>query len=753
MKHALIVLLASAMAAYGQVQYAFTNFAGWPGGSGNVDGTGSAARFYAPTGVAVDRAGTVYVADRYNSTIRKITPAGEVTTLAGSAGQQGSADGTGSAARFYWPNGVAVDNSGTVYVADTSNFTIRKITPAGEVTTLAGSVGQSGSADGAGTAARFNAPCGVAVDSEGNVCVADRDNHMIRKITPAGEVTTVAGAPGQWGSGSADGAGSAARFSWPYGLAVDTSDNVYVADTANHTIRKITPAGEVTTLAGTAGYIGSDDGTGSAARFYYPSGVTVDSADNVYVADSESQTIRKITPAGEVTTLAGSAREIGSDDGTGSAARFYGPSGVAVDGGGNVYVADNHTIRKITPAGVVTTLAGSPGKIGSADGTGSAAQFNFPAGVAVDGAGNVYVADVINHTIRKITPAGAVTTLAGRAGYSGSNDGTGLIEARFNNPQGVAVDSAGNVYVADTANSMIRKITPAGAVTTLAGSLRVCGGADGTGGAAQFCGPYGVSVDSGGNVYVADEQNATIRKMTPAGAVTTLAGSAGQFGNTDGIGSAARFDAPFDVAVDSSGNVYVAEGAFNRTIRKVTTTGVVTTLAGNAGQTGSNDGPGSAARFYGPLGVAVDGAGNVYVADTGNSAIRKITPAGEVTTLAGKAGQIGGVDGIGSAAQFSYPYGVAVDNAGNLYVADGNRITKGTPLFRFQTEAEALKVVNGSFQLRLTGPFGGIAIVETSANLQAWTPLQTNAMPSGVLDLSVPLGANQNQFFRARLAP
>src|SRR5438034_200826 len=227
--------------------------------------------------------------------------------------------------------------------------------------------------------------------------------------------TTLAGNAGY---GSADGTGNAARFFHPSSVAVDRSGNVYVADSSNHTIRKATPAGVVTTLAGLAGYGGSADGTGSTARFFSPYGVAVDSGDNVYVADTANHTIRKVTPAGEVMTLAGLAGSPGGADGTGSAARFTVPYGVAVDGADNVYVGDtaNATIRKVTPAGVVTTLAGLAGSFGSVDATGSAARFGFPSGVAADSAGNVYVADKSNHTIRKMTPAGAVTTLAGLAG-------------------------------------------------------------------------------------------------------------------------------------------------------------------------------------------------------------------------------------------------------------------------------------------------------------------------------------------------
>ena len=672
-------------------EYTFTTLAGPPDvGDGDADGPGSLARFRVPQGAAADSAGNVYVADSVNHTIRKVTPGGVVTTLAGLATSHGSADGAGSAARFFSPMGVAVDSAGNVYVADSLNHTIRKVTPAGVVTTLAGLAGSYGSDDGTGSAARFNQPYGVAVDSAGNVYVADTGNDTIRKVAPGGVVTTLAGLAGN--RGSADGTGSDARFYNPYGVAADSAGNLYVADTSNHTIRKVTPGNLVTTLAGLAGNAGSANGTGSSARFSAPEGVAVDSAGNVYVAENSNHTIRKVTPGGVVTTLAGLAGSYGSADGTGSNARFYYPRGVAADSAGNLYVADtyNRTIRKVTPGGVVTTLAGVAGSYGSADGTGSAAQFYVPYGVAVDSAGNVYVADSCNGTIRKVTPAGVVTTLAGLAESYGSADGSGSL-ARFAAPCGVAVDSAGNVYVGDTGNETIRKITPGGVVTTLAGLAGSYGSADGTGSGARFSDPRGVALDSAGNVYVADFFNHTIRKVTPGGVVTTLAGLAGSHGSDDGTGSAARFYHPWGVAVDSAGNVYVAE-YMNHTIRKVTPGGVVTTLAGLAGNSGSADGAGSAARFYFPEGVAVDSAGNVYVADYYNSTMRKVTPGGVVTTLAGVENNIslpggmllvhaGNVHGTGSDARFCHPAAVAMDSAGNVYVTDsGNcNIRLGRP--------------------------------------------------------------------------
>ena len=380
-----------------------------------------------------------------------ITPAGVVTTLAGSAGNFGSTDATGSSARFYEPEGIAVNSAGTlIYVADTWNHTIRQITSAGVVTTLAGSAGNYGSANGIGSSASFDQPQGLALDGAGNVYVGDTGNQMIRKVTSAGVVSTLAGSAGNFGS--MDATGTNASFWNPHGVALDNATNLYVADSFNNTIRKVTPAGVVTTLAGTAGSFGTADGTGTAARFWQPQGVAVDSNGNVYVADSANGTIREIASGAVVATLAGSA-STGSADGTGNSARFYWPSGAAVDSSGNSYVADteNGTIRTVTSAGVVSTLAGSAGNYGTNDGPGSSARFYGPRAVAVDSSGNLYVADTANHTIRKITSGGVVSTLAGLAGTDGLTDGTGS-SARFNAPQGLAVDASGNVYVADTWN-------------------------------------------------------------------------------------------------------------------------------------------------------------------------------------------------------------------------------------------------------------------------------------------------------------
>ncbi len=328
-----------------------------------------------------------------------------VTTMAGS-GTQGSVNATSTAASFNSPSGTCVDAAGNVYVADFANNLIRKITSSGVVTTLAGS-GAQGATNATGTAASFFNPFGVCVDGAGNVFVTDQDNHLIRKITPAGVVTTFAGQVGV--PGVVDGTGTAAGFNYPRGICVDGLGNLYVTDYLGHTIRKITPAGVVTTIAGT-GLSGSVDATGTAASFFRPNGICLDYAGNLYVADRNNHKIRKITSAGVVTTFAGSG-SIGSANATGTLASFNLPLGVASDAGNNIYVADNNNqrIRKITPAQVVSHFAGS-GSVGSADATGTAASFNGPTGISTDIFGNFYVADQFNHKIRKITnPTAGIT--------------------------------------------------------------------------------------------------------------------------------------------------------------------------------------------------------------------------------------------------------------------------------------------------------------------------------------------------------
>jgi len=329
------------------------------------------------------------------------------STIVAGSDSAGYKDGLGTDARFDHPFGLALDNAGNLYIADEGNSLIRKIDPATNVTTFAGMVGVIGLANGADSLSSFNKPFSVAADASGNIFVADAGNNVIRKITPDGTVSTFAGT----GVAGADD-GIQATFNSPLSVATDQAGNVYVADYGNDLIRKITADGTVSTIAGKKGVSGTADGPDTTARFNLPESLAVDAAGNIYVADNGNNKIRKITAAGVVSTLAGNS-SVGNANGNGASASFHSSFGITVDAAGNVYVADagNNMIRKITPDGTVSTFAGS-GIKGAGNGTGTQATFNTPAGLAVDVAGNVYVSDENNNLIRKISPVGVVSTLA-----------------------------------------------------------------------------------------------------------------------------------------------------------------------------------------------------------------------------------------------------------------------------------------------------------------------------------------------------
>ncbi len=610
-----------------------------------------------------------------------LTVVSSLSDLAGVPSGFGNLDGTGSAARFDEPYGVAVNTStGNIYMSDSINEVIRMITPAGVVTTFAGIPGVAGSADGGPGQASFHGPSGVAVNSaNGNVYVADATNSTIRMITADGTVSTLAGTAGVYGS--TDSASGTPSFNSPCGVACDpATGNVYVADSNNDTIRMITPAGVVTTVAGTPDQPGNLNGQGSAARFCIPMGVAFDPATgNLYVADMYNNAIRMLTPP----SAQSPGWTVSSLPWPAQGRPYTFPQGVAVDGSGNLYVADtfNGVVDLVTNPGthpVASTLAGTADRFGSADGPALSASFIFPTGLAADANDNIYVAPEGDDTLRLITQptptmTAMVSTVAGARSYPGSAGGTGT-GARFSGPEGLAADGQGNVYVADTGNSVICMIAPGGGVTTLAGSAGNYGFQDGPGSAASFSNPSSVALDSAGDVYVADTWNNAIRLITPGGTVSTLAGSSAMTGSQDGPVLSATFNGPEGVAVDPAGNVYVADTG-NATIRMIQN-GQVSTIAGAPGS-------GTQGLFDAPAAIAVDPSGTLYVADPGNDTISRITPpnaatsAWNVATLAGTAGSPGSADGAGAAAGFNNPTALAVDANGNLYVADqGNHTVR-----------------------------------------------------------------------------
>jgi sugar lactone lactonase YvrE len=644
------------------------------GGPGVADGIGGAARFSNPYGVASDGQGNLYVADTSNHTIRKLAVGTQlVTTLAGKPGIPGSQDGTGGSARFSSPIGIVYDPAGNLYVADTSNHAIRKLVIAtGAVSTLAGKLGAAGAMDATGTAARFHSPWGLAIDSGGNLFVADTLNETIRQVVIAsGAVSTLAGTAGAYGG--MNGVGGAARFATPIGIAVDRTGNLWIADRDNHAIRKATLAAgmwDVTTPAGALGMPGSSDGSGAQARFSSPHGIAVDVGGNVYVSDTGNQLIRKFAPvADSVSKLAGLAGAAGSTDGSGAAARFYNPIGVTADNAGNLYIGDalNNAIRQLVVAnGAVSTVAGTAASYGNADGPVANVRFNFPSGVASDGNGNLFITDSLNHTIRQmVLLTGMVATIAG-SGSAGSGDGTGA-GASFNYPWGITFHSTGDLFIADTNNVVIRKLVLAGStVSTFAGMAGVGGSSDSP---PRFASPYAVASDGNANLYVADTSNHTIRQIVVAtGAVKTVAGAAGMSGSSDGAN--ARFNTPCGISVDATGIVYVAD-TYNHTIRQLAS-GMVTTLAGSAGMLGSADGSGSAARFLYPYAVVPDNAGSLYIADTGNHTIRKLDlTTRAVTTVVGVSGEPGVRTGM-LPAGLNAPTGLAVLGPGVVAIVDRN---------------------------------------------------------------------------------
>ena len=634
--------------------------AGLSGGGGNIDG--AVGRFNRPSVVAVDSSGTIYVGDSDNHAIRKMTPTGVVSTLA----IMPAAIGAGANENFNRFTGIAVDNAGNVYVTDIGNQLVRKITPLGVVTTLAGSAGSRTSTDGPIATATFARLQGLGLDGAGNIYLADGER--VRKITPAGLVSTLWTAPGSIGGPLLP------------GLTVDTAGTVYAIN-GEGLMFKITPDGMGTALNGPGGLCNS---LGS----FQATGIALDASGNLHVAHTSRNTIVKITVSCVATTLAGSATEVvGSTDGIGSAARFSSPQGLTLDGAGNIYVADtrNNTIRKIATDNKVSTLAGTASNAGSINGSGAAARFNnagffgsnqpvyvansgtagisgvaYAGGVAVDVAGNIYVADTGNNIIRRITVDGVVSTLAGVIGVSGKLDGAAAM-ATFANPSGVTLDATGNVYVADAGNHRIRKISPTGIVTTIAGANwedpQTSGGffpfPISTGSL-----PVALAIDGTDNIYVADPGVGVLRKVASSGVMT-------KFNFESGV-------LPRAVVADAQGNVYATAGC---AIVKITADGTLNVLVGAQTICGANDGVGAAARFKDPSGLTLDSGGNLYVADSGNHTIRKVTPAGVVTTLAGRAGISGLVPG-NLPGTLNQPVGMAIAATGLLYTTSENAVLK-----------------------------------------------------------------------------
>ena len=671
-----LITLGIPLSAWGQT-YTMSTFAG---GALPVNLVGTSASLgYAPRDVAADQLGNVYFV--YQNTVLEVNASTGILIQVAGNGTTGSSgdNGPATSAQLNGPTGLAVDSSGNLYIADTLNHRIRQVSPGGVISTVAGTGTQGFTGDaGPATSALLSAPTGVAADSNGNLYIADTLNHRIRKVSSSGVIDTVVGG----GASTVDKVvPTSAQLGSSFGIAVDPAGILYIADTDTNRIRKVA-SGVITTVAGngTRGFSG-DNGPATGARLDLPTAVALDAAGDLYIADTDNNRIRVVSN-GIITTVAGGRASLG-DNGPATSARLNAPTGVTVDPNGNLYIADsgNSRIREVSNA-VISTVAGNgtPGFSGD-NGPAAGAQLANPYGLAIDLAGNLYIADSSNNLVRKVSN-GTIATVAGNGTPGFSGDNGPAIRAQLASPAGVAVDSGGNLYIADTLNNLVRKVS-GGVITTMAGNgTPGFGGDGGPATSAQLYAPSGIAVDSAGNLYIADSANHRIRQVS-GGVISTVAGTGMPgFSGDGGPSINARLYAPSGVAVDATGNLYIAD-TYNGSIRKISG-GVIATVAGiGTSGFGGDNGPATSAQLNNPYGLAVDSAGNLYVADTGDQRIRKVSSSGAISTVAGTGSPgFSGDNGPATSAQLDNPYGLAVDSGGRVYAADfdNNRVRVLTPV-------------------------------------------------------------------------
>ena len=644
-----------------------------------------------PVGVALDAQGNLYIAG--NARIRRVDAVtGIITAVAGNGEGVFSGDGGPATAAGLGSSAVEIDRGGNLLIA--GNNRIRQIDAAtGIITTIAGNGESRFSGDeGPASEAALRGPSGVMVDSQGNLFIADTNNDRIRRVDVAtGIITTVAG-NGERGFSGDGGLATEAALRQPRGVAVDRSGNLFIVDSNNHRIRKVDAlTGIIDTVVG----IGcnpqfpdfddcelGDGGPATEAALSLPAKVVVDQDGNLLIADRRNSRIRKVEAStGIITTVAGNGENTFSGDGGPAVeAALRSAVGVAVDGSGNLLIADrlNNRIRRVDAAtGIITTVAGNGEAVFPGDGgPATVATLRGPLDVALDGDSNLFILERSGHRVRKVEAAtGIITTVAGIGAPGVSDDGGLATEAALGNPRGVALDSAGNLFIAD-GNGRIRKVDAAtGIITTVAGIGE--SGFSGDGGPATEAAlggrDIGVALDEDDNLFIADEINHRIRKVEAStGIITTVAGN-GQIGfSGDGSpATEAALDRPIAVAVDRTGNLFIAD--FRRIRRVEATNGVITTVAGN-GQSGfsGDGGPATEAALSRPRGVVVDGAGNLLITDSNNNRIRKVDAAtGIIATVAGNGeSRFSGDGGPAMVASLNQPFRLAVDRAGNLFFAD-----------------------------------------------------------------------------------
>ena len=613
-----------------------------------------------PRCVVQDQAGNIYLSDAANHRIRKIAPHGIITTFAGTGIAGFSGDGgLARNAMLNYPTEIVFDASGNMIIADGGNHRIRRIDTTGIVTTIAG-IGTAGYSGDFGPAvlAQLNTPWGLTFDASGSLLFTDALNAVVRKVDSSGTISTVAG-NGTTGYNGDGIAATSAEMNVPRGVVVDSSGNIYIADTLNHRVRKVDTTGIITTFAGTgAGGFSGDGGLATDAAIGGPRGLLIRGGQLLISAAGDGRIRRVDFDTNIINTVAGSIQGFDGDGNPPSQTEFFGPTAMFFTRTGSLLVADqfNARLREVTLK-VTTTKAGS---FGPDDIRANRALLIGPLNFAFDGAGNYYIAEWGGNRIRKVDAgSGLITTFAGTgiSGYQG--DGGPASVARLNAPVGIASDQSGNIYVADTNNGVIRKIDPSGTISTFA--------ADPT-----FSDLVSLATDSAGNVYSADDGACVIRKITPTGAISVVAGNFTCGYNGDGIKATdAALSAPFGVAVDARGNIYIGD-TFNNRIRRINKSGIISTIAGTGDCGFSGDGgPARSATMCSPVGLTVDGTGNIYFADEFNYRVRKVSSSGKITTVAGSG--IPGYNGENLPAvstNFDDPVAVGIDNLGTIFVLD-----------------------------------------------------------------------------------
>jgi hypothetical protein len=680
------------------------------------------AKLYYSDQVSSDSAGNLYIVETNTHRIRKVDTSGTITTAAGD-GTNGSGGDGGAAtnAQLSSPADVFVDASDNIFIADMTNYRIRKVDTSGNISTVAGDGTQGDSGDGGpATDAQLTTPKGVFVDAAGNIFIVDSDVGRIRKVDTSGNITTIAGT-GVVGYSGDGAAATLAQLSYPEDIFVDGTGNVFIADLNNHVIRKIDTSGNISTIAGdgTNGFSG-DGAAATLARMQSPASVFVDATGNVFIADSQDRRVRKVDTAGDISTIAGNGSPTSGDGGPATLAGVDSPSGVYVSGTAEIYIASGERVRKVDTSGDISTFAG--GGVGDGGAATNAPLFD-PNTVLVDGSGNLFIPDRVHSRVRKVDSSGDISTVAGNGVDVVGGDGGSATLASLRQPRGLAMDPTGNLYIGN--QHVVRRVDLSGNISTVAGTGS--SGFSGDGGPATlatFNTIWSIAADGNGNIYISDASNSRIRILDTSGNVNTIAGT-GTSGYSGDGGPATLADmTPGGIYFDGEGNLLITEG---HRIRRVDSSGNIETIVGTGTSGFSGDGgPATDAAVSAPEAVFVDALGIIYLSDTFNDRIRKIGLDGIIQTVAGTFGSgFSGDGGAATLANLDSPRGISVDSDGAIWIADqpNNRIRKVDPPPRVSSILPTANNLGVSVTTNVVPTFTENMIVGSGSTFQSYGSL------------------------------